>query len=142
MDFTQVLILVFAIFYIGFIIYTRKGGNFKEFSVANRNIGGFLVFATICATYIGPAMTLGFSRDGASNGYSLILLSCISTLGLFLGGWIFAARIREKFSDAYSIGDVIAHKSTHNHPAVKVTVGFFSLLMLGSIFIVSVLMND
>ncbi|MEM1327993.1 MAG: hypothetical protein AAGI23_18685 [Bacteroidota bacterium] len=54
MNTNQLLIIGFAILYFSYIIYTRRRADFESFSVANRNLGTFMIFATVVASYIHP----------------------------------------------------------------------------------------
>ncbi|MEJ2005841.1 MAG: hypothetical protein P8X57_12985, partial [Cyclobacteriaceae bacterium] len=68
MDTSRLVVILFAILYFAFIIFTRKKGNFEEFAVAGRSLGFFFIFSSICASYIGPGWTLGLTREGFSSG--------------------------------------------------------------------------
>lgn len=126
MDTNQIVIILFALLYFGFIIYTRQKGDFAEFSVAGRSLGVFLIFASISASFIGPAMTMGLSRNGFTNGLFLIFIASLTGVSMMISAFVFAPRIREKFTDSYSIGDVIGGKKSHNHYSVKILVGIIS----------------
>ena len=135
MDNNQLVIILFGLLYFSFIVYTRRKGNFEEFSVAGRNLGVFLIFASISATYIGPAMTLGLSRAGFSGGLFLCFIASITGVGLILMALFLAPKIRSKFINSYSIGDVLGGPKSHNHKSVKITVGLICLWHLASITI-------
>lgn len=135
MDINQIIIILFALIYFGFILYTRRKGDFEEFSVAGRSLGTFLIFASISASFIGPAMTLGLSREGFSNGLFLIFIGCLSGVAMMISAFTFAPRIRRKFTDSYSIGDVIGGSNSHNHPLVKFSVGIISVILTTAITI-------
>ena len=135
MDEKQLIIIIFALLYFGFIIYTRKKGDFEEFSVAGRSLGVFLIFTTICASYIGPAMTLGLARDGFSNGMLQWFFGVFNGFALIWVAFYYAPKIREKFIESNSIGDVIAGPKTHNHKAVKIATGIIAAWMMASIAI-------
>ncbi|NND34836.1 MAG: sodium:solute symporter family protein [Saprospiraceae bacterium] len=132
---TQWIILFFGCIYFGFILLTRRKGDFAEFSVASRNLGTFLIFTTICASYIGPAMTLGLTREGYVSGMMMAFFAMINGLALIWVSQYYAPRIRRKFLNSYSIGDVLAGPLTHNHRFVKILVGFISVWFMASISI-------
>ncbi len=136
MDSNQVIIIFFGILYFAYILYTRKKGNFEEFSVAGRSLGVFLIFASVAASYTGPAATLGLVRDGFTNGNFLLWIGMSSGLGMFLVALFVAPRIREKFALSNSLGSIVGGPLTHNHKAVKVSIGIVSVLVMSAIAIV------
>lgn len=135
MNNNQIIIILFGALYFVFIIYTRRKGDFEEFSVAGRSLGTFLIFATLSASYIGPASTLGLSRDGFSNGLFLCFIAIFSGIAMVLNAFFIAPKIRAKFTDSNSIGDVLGGPRSHNHKAVRITVGIVSTAMMSGITI-------
>jgi len=135
MDINQIIIILFALIYFGFILYTRRKGDFEEFSVAGRSLGTFLIFASISASFIGPAMTLGLSREGFSNGLFLMFIACLTGVAMMITAFTFAPRIRRKFTNSYSIGDVVGGGNSHNHPSIKISVGIISVILMGAVTI-------
>ena len=133
MDINQVIIILFAVIYFGFIIYTRRKGDFAEFSVAGRSLGVFLIFSTISASFIGPGMTLGLSREGFAGGWFLMFVASITGIAMMISALLFAPKVRQKFTESYSIGGVIGGKKSHNHPSIKIAVGIISLLSMCAI---------
>lgn len=136
MDINQVIILLFGIAYLLFIIYTRRKSDFETFSVAGRNMGIFLIFASICASHVGPAFTMGLTRDGFKDGMFLALIGIVSGLTTISVGVFVAPKIRDRFKDSFSIGDLIGGPNGHNHPLVKIAVGLMSAWLMASITIV------
>ena len=130
---SQWIILLFGILYFGFILFTRKKGNFEEFSVANRSLGFFLIFSSICASFIGPGWTMGLVREGFSKGMFMAYLIPFCGIGMVLVGALLVPRIRNKFEDIYSIGDLVGGKKSHNHKIVQIITGIFSLLFFGAL---------
>ncbi|MEZ4959349.1 MAG: sodium:solute symporter family protein [Saprospiraceae bacterium] len=135
MDNNQIIIILFGVLYFGFIIYTRRKGDFEEFSVAGRSLGTFLIFATLSASYIGPASTLGLSRDGFNNGLFLCFIAVFSGVAMVLNALFLAPKIRAKFTDSCSIGDVMGGPRSHNHKAVRIAVGIVSAWFMAAITI-------
>lgn len=136
MNSNQVVILIFGILYFGYILYTRRKTDFAEYSVAGRTMGTFLIFASICASYIGPGSTMGVSRDGYGNGF--FLLGILVTVGLvmILVGLFLAGKIRERFSDSYSVGDVVGGAGSHRHQAVKFSMGVVAWMLMSALTII------
>ncbi len=133
MNSSQLVILIFGLLYFSFILFTRKKGNFEEYSVAGRGLGFFLIFSSLCASFIGPGWSMGLVREGFSTGMFLAYLLPFCGLGLILVGIILVPRIRDKFNDIYSIGDLVGGVKSHNHKFVRLATGIFSLLFFGSI---------
>ena len=133
MNSSQWVILIFGILYFGFILFTRKKGNFEEYSVAGRGLGFFLIFSSLCASFIGPGWSMGLVREGFSSGMFMAYLLPFCGLGLVLVGIFLVPRIRNKFNDIYSIGDLVGGIKSHNHKLVRLATGVFSLLFFGSI---------
>lgn len=133
MNSSQWVILIFGLLYFGFILFTRKKGNFEEYSVAGRGLGFFLIFSSLCASFIGPGWSMGLVREGFSTGMFMAYLLPFCGLGLMLVGIILVPRIRDKFNDIYSIGDLVGGLKSHNHKLVRLATGIFSLLFFGSI---------
>lgn len=133
MNSSQLVILIFGVLYFSFILFTRKKGNFEEYTVASRGLGFFLIFSSLCASFIGPGWSMGLVREGFSTGMFLAYLLPFCGLGLILVGIILVPRIRNKFIDIYSIGDLVGGTKSHNHKFVRLATGIFSLLFFGSI---------
>lgn len=133
MNSSQWVILIFGILYFSFILFTRKKGNFEDYSVAGRGLGFFLIFSSLCASFIGPGWSMGLVREGFSTGMFMAYLLPFCGLGLMLVGIILVPRIRDKFNDIYSIGDLVGGLKSHNHKLVRLATGIFSLLFFGSI---------
>ena len=138
MNSSQWVILIFGILYSSFILFTRKKGNFEEYSVAGRGLGFFLIFSSLCASFIGPGWSMGLVREGFSSGMFMAYLLPFCGLGLAFVGVFLVPRIRNKFTDIYSIGDLVGGIKSHNHKLVRIVTGVFSLLFFGSIFSISV----
>ncbi|MFT5886794.1 MAG: SSS family solute:Na+ symporter [Arcticibacterium sp.] len=132
---TQVIIILFALFYFGFIIYTRRKGDFEEFSVAGRSLGTFLIFATVAASYIGPAMTLGLSREGFLNGNFINIFTSLTVIAMSFVAIVLAPIVRKRFKESFSIGDVMGGSQSHNHKNVKIATGIISVWLMSSITI-------
>lgn len=133
MNSSQWVILIFGILYSSFILFTRKKGNFEEYSVAGRGLGFFLIFSSLCASFIGPGWSMGLVREGFSSGMFMAYLLPFCGLGLAFVGVFLVPRIRNKFTDIYSIGDLVGGIKSHNHKLVRIVTGVFSLLFFGSI---------
>jgi len=131
----QILIILFGIFYFVYILLSRRKGNFEEFSVAGRGLGGFLIFASLCASYLGPGFTLGLVREGFVSGMLLWYIVPVAGIFMALVGFFISPIIRSKFKDSYSIGDIIGGANSHNHSLVRAAVGISNTLFLSAVII-------
>ena len=132
----QLLILLFGAIYFTFIFYTRRKGDFAEFSVAGRSMGSWLIFASLSAAFIGPGLTMGLSRDGFNNGKLSWYVAAIGGLGMVVTGWWVVPKLRAKFTDSFSIGDIIGGPKSHNHWIVQLAVGLISLYLVVAVAII------
>ena len=131
----QLIVLLFGCLYFLFIFYSRRKGDFEDFSVAGRKLGVFLIFASLSASIIGPFMTMGLSREGYNTGFLLSGIATLNGVVLFFVAFFIAPKIRKKFTDSYSIGDVIGGPKSHNHPIIRLASGVISFWMMASICI-------
>ncbi|MEL6357267.1 MAG: hypothetical protein AAFQ37_10095 [Bacteroidota bacterium] len=132
----QLLILLFGIIYFVFIFYTRRKGDFTEFSVAGRSLGPFLIFASLSAAFIGPGLTMGLSRDGFSHGRLSWYVAAVGGLGMVATGWWVVPKLRAKFTDSFSIGDIVGGPKSHNHWLVQLAVGAVSIYLTVAVAII------
>ena len=135
MDNNQIIIVLFGILYFAFIIYTRRKGDFEEYSVANRGLGSFVIFASICASYLGPGWTLGLTRNGFNNGMFMAFIAPVMGIAIILFALFLAPKIRRKFTNSYSIGDIVGGPLSHNHPVVIIMAGTMVLLSLSALVV-------
>ncbi|MFY0652775.1 MAG: sodium:solute symporter family protein [Cyclobacteriaceae bacterium] len=129
----QIVVILFGLLYFSFIIFTRKKGNFEEFSVAGRRLGFFLIFSSICASYIGPGWTMGLTRQGYTSGMFMAYIVPFCGVGLAIVGILLVPTIRNKFVNSYSIGDLVGGENGHNHKIIKIASGLVSLLFVSAI---------
>ena len=126
----QIIIVIFAFLYFGFILYTRRKGDFKEFSVAGKSLGTFMIFVSLAATFIGPGFTMGFVRQGFKEGILYATLTAFTAVVMCIAGVVIGPRIRKRFVDGVSIGDVIGGPHSHNHKFVRLLTGFINFWFL------------
>lgn len=136
MNLNIVIAIIALIGYAFFIFYTRKSHTFENYSVADRKIGFFLLFASLSANFIGPGFTLGLTQKGFTSGYFYLFIAGAYGLGKIIEGLYLAPIIREKFTDALSIGDVVAGPQSHNNRLLKFLVGLISFGLLVGLSVV------
>ncbi len=114
--------------YIGVLVLIAvKAGRtrlLEDFTVASRDMPRGMVFATLAATYIGPAYTLGIAGKAADRGYVWFLISMMVPLQtVLIGRWV-APKLRE-FSGCHSVGHVMGEIYG---PAARLATGVLSFL--------------
>jgi SSS family solute:Na+ symporter len=131
-----IVAIIAVIGYALFILYTRKSGTFENYSVANRSVGFFILFASLSANFIGPGFTLGLTREGFSSGYYYMLIAGAYGIGKIIEGLLLAPRLRKKFTRALSIGDVVAGEQGHDNKPLQFLVGTISFGLLVGLSVV------
>ena len=96
--------------YIGALVLitvkARRTRLLEDFTVASRDMPRAMVFATLSATYIGPAYTLGIAGSAAGKGYVWYLIALMVPLQtVLIGKWV-APRLCE-YSQCHSVGHVM-----------------------------------
>lgn len=105
-------------------IKARRTRLLEDFTVASRDMPRAMVFATLGATYIGPAYTLGIAGNAAERGYVWFLIGMMVPLQTVLVGRWAAPKLRE-FSGCHSVGHVMGEIYG---PAARWTTGILSFL--------------
>lgn len=136
MNLDLVVAVLAAIGYFAFIYSTRKSKTFENYSVADRSVGFFLLFASLSANFIGPGFTLGLTQKGFTTGYFYLFIAGAYGIGKIIEGYFLAPRLRAKFTDALSIGDVVAGNKSHNNKFLQFLVGLISFGLLVGLSVV------
>ncbi|MFQ6035037.1 MAG: sodium:solute symporter [Sedimentisphaerales bacterium] len=87
----------------------RAARQFSEFSLAGRALPLALVFGSLCATYVGPAFSIGFVGKGFESGFLFLGIGLAYSLQNILVGLLVAPRLRA-LKDCHTLGDAIGHK--------------------------------
>ncbi len=87
----------------------RAAGEYAEFSLAKRALPLALIFGSLCATYVGPAFSIGFVGKGYENGFLFLGIGLAYSLQNILVGVLVAPRLRA-LPDCHTLGDVIGQK--------------------------------
>ena len=105
-------------------VKARRTRQLEDFTVASRDMPRAMVFATLSATYIGPAYTLGIAGNAADRGYVWFLIAMMVPLQTVLVGRWVAPKLRE-FSGCHSVGHVMGEIYG---PAARWVTGVLSFL--------------
>lgn len=87
----------------------RAAGEYAEFSLAKRALPLALIFGSLCATYVGPAFSIGFVGKGYKSGFLFLGIGLAYSLQNILVGVLVAPRLRA-LPDCHTLGDVIGQK--------------------------------
>jgi len=90
-------------------VRARAAHEFAEFSLAKRALPLALVFGSLCATYVGPAFSIGFVGKGFNSGFLFWGIGLAYSLQNILVGLLIAPRLRA-LKDCHTLGDAIGQK--------------------------------
>ncbi len=90
-------------------VRARAAREYAEFSVARRALPLALVFGSLCATYVGPAFSIGFVGKGFESGFLFFGIGLAYSLQNILVGVLVAPRLRA-LKDCHTLGDAIGLK--------------------------------
>lgn len=79
---------------------------------------------------------MGLSRDGYTHGFFLMGVMASVGVVMTLVGVFLAGRIRSRFSDSFSIGDVVGGPKSHNHRMVRLMMGIVSWILMSALTII------
>ncbi len=117
-----------------FAYLTRRTRSFSEFSIARHSIPAAMIFASMCATYVGPGFAVGMTSRGFATGYVFYFLALGFVIQTVLVGIFIAPRLAAKFRDCYTVGDVMDRcygPSAHmlsGIVSVGICIGFCSVM--------------
>lgn len=136
MSLPQIIVLISALGYLIFLARFRERVTFDQFATGGKNNGVWLTFASLAATFVGPAMTMGLVRAGYQVGLLYIPFAILAGCNALLLSRFMAAPLRRKFTEAHSIGEVIGGPSGHDSKSVRLLIGFISFALTTAICIV------
>jgi len=103
-----ILVIYFALI-LYFILRIRKARTVDDFAVGSRQIPKGIIFATISANFIGPGYSMGLVNKAANSGIIWFFIFAAFSLQTVLVGIFLAPKIN-KFSKAYTVGDVMGYR--------------------------------
>ncbi|NLZ05887.1 MAG: sodium:solute symporter family protein [Phycisphaerae bacterium] len=125
---TVVSVALVAGYVVGLIVVAaraRTAREYAEFSIARRTLPLALIFGSLCATYVGPAFSIGFVGRGYRSGFFFLLIGLAYSLQNVLVGLLIAPKLRE-LKDCYTLGDAIGQKYG---PRCQILAGLISVLL-------------
>jgi SSS family solute:Na+ symporter len=106
-------------------VRARAAREYVEFSVARRSLPVALIFGSLCATYVGPAFSIGFVGRGFHSGFLFLLVGLAYAVQNVLVGMLIAPRLRD-LKDCYTLGDAIGQKYGRR---CQILAGIISVLL-------------
>lgn len=109
----MVLSTVFVVGYVVVLIVVaaraRTAREYVDFSVARQALPLALIFGSLCATYVGPAFSIGFVGRGFKSGFLFLLVGLAYAVQNILVGLLVAPKLRE-LKGCYTLGDAVGQK--------------------------------
>ena len=90
-------------------VRARAARKYSEFSLANRTLPLALIFGSLCATYVGPAFSIGFVGRGFTSGFLFLGIGLAYATQNILVGVLVAPRLRA-LDDCYTLGDAFGQR--------------------------------
>lgn len=110
MTYIDWVVLVFYFILITyFVLKIRKAKTVDDFAVGSRQIPKGIIFATLSANFIGPGYSMGLVNKAADSGIIWFFIFAAFSLQTVLIGFFLAPKIT-KFSNAYTVGDVMGYR--------------------------------
>lgn len=111
MDAVLSAVLVIGFFAVlAFVVFrARAAREYAEFSLAKRSLPLALIFASLCAAYIGPGFSIGFVGKGFQSGLLFLCVGLAYSAQNILVGLFIAPRLRS-LTDCHTLGDAMGHK--------------------------------
>lgn len=120
-----ILVLVLGAI-LGVSVVTRyRQRSFAEYATAGKRVPSSVLFASLCATAIGPGFSLGLAGKASQSGlFFLPIFAGFALQFIVVGKWV-APRLH-RFSGAHTLGDVV---EAHFDRNAKRLIGLASLLL-------------
>ena len=103
------LVAAYVIVFTYVALRARAAREYVEFSVARRALPLALIFGSICATYVGPAFSIGFVGKGFKSGFLFFTVGLAYAIQNILVGALVAPRLRA-LGGCHTLGDAIGLK--------------------------------
>ena len=129
--------LFIGLYFLGLIAFgviVRRIRNFGDYALGGRSVSGVMIFASLCATYIGPGYTMGFTSKGSASGWLFFFVALAFTAQTVLTALFIAPRLHG-FKNCYTVGDVIGN--AHGKTAHVITGVISTVLCVGLVAIMA-----
>lgn len=128
MDITIIVVYLALILTVG-LWYGRGIKNLTDYAVAGRSYSGWIIFATLSASFIGG----GFSMGNAEKVFRLGIVNIMALWGFSLSMLLVARYLAprmDNYKDAISVGDIVAK---HYGRRAQLFTGIFAALVCAGI---------
>jgi len=106
---TVFVVTAYAVVLTFVAVRARAARDFAEFSLASRHLPLALVFGSLCATYVGPAFSIGFVGKGFQAGILFLCVALAYAVQNVMVGAFVAPKLRE-LKGCHTLGDIIGMK--------------------------------
>jgi len=103
------LVIAYVVVLTFVAIRARAAREYSEFSLAKRALPLALIFGSLCATYVGPAFSIGFVGKGFQSGFLFLIIGLAYGLQNILVGVLIAPRLRA-LEGCHTLGDAVGHR--------------------------------
>jgi SSS family solute:Na+ symporter len=127
---TAVVIIYMLILLVLAIISARKVHSMEDYAVSGRGYPAWVIYATICATFVGGGFTMGNAEQVHMYGIVFVLALAGISLREILVAYFIAPHMG-RFKTAISVGDIMGQ--AYGRHAKMITGCFAGLLCAGII---------
>lgn len=104
-----VVVILYVLLLTWVALRARAAREFKDFSIAGRNLPLALVFGSLAATYVGPAFSIGFVGKGFNSGFLFWGIGLAYAAQNVLVGLFVAPKLRS-LKNCHTLGDAVGQK--------------------------------
>lgn len=127
-DSAIVIIYMVALFVMA-LVSARKIHSMEDYAVSGRGYSAWVIYATLCATFVGGGFTMGSAEKVHIHGIVFILaISAVAAREILVS--YFIAPHMWRFRQAISVGDIM--KDAYGMPA-KIMTGLFGGLLCAGV---------
>ncbi|MEM7589787.1 MAG: sodium:solute symporter family protein, partial [Myxococcota bacterium] len=91
------------------IYFGRRTDSFKDFAIGGRNIGMMTLVATMFATHIGAASTIGLSEKVFQIGFVMVFVMCGRVIWKLIEGFFVLKKMDACLKESESGGDIMGY---------------------------------
>ncbi len=126
---TLVVVLYMITLFVMAIVSARRIHSMEDYAVSGRSYPAWVIFATLCATFVGGGFTMGNAAEVHVHGIVFMLaIAAISARELLVA--YFIAPHMGRFRTAISVGDIM--RQAYGMPA-KIMTGLFAGILCAGI---------
>jgi SSS family solute:Na+ symporter len=124
-----IVVVAYFVALLVIIVFSKKPKSMSDFAIDGQRAAGPIIFATLCASFIGPGYTLGIAEKGFSTGFLYLFVYLGFSIQMILVGIFIAPRLR-KYMGAFTVGDIMGY---HYGKASRFFTGILSMLFCAGI---------